>query len=86
MAGDRIEVNRGQDGRWHFLLYPSHSPHGAIARSRERGYASPSAAKRAAKSALGAAAFAWGDGSKPRIFVRSERRVAIEARAISRIP
>ena len=53
MTGDRFEVYK-QDGRWHWRLEKSNSPHAVMARSRPNGYASESAA-RAIKSACEAA-------------------------------
>lgn len=55
MKGDHFRLQRWEeDGLWHWELIRGGSPHGAIARSSQ-GYASPSAAERAMRSACVAA-------------------------------
>ena len=55
MKGDHFRLQRCEEDRlWHWELIKGSSPHGAIARSSQ-GYRSPSAAKRAMRSACVAA-------------------------------
>ena len=69
-TGDRFVLQRWEeDNRWHWELYQSHSPYGAIARSTQ-GYASPSAALRSIQSAC----YAFRGAARDENGLRIERR------------